>query len=65
MGLMLPEGEYYTVAGFVLEVLGHIPSEGEAFTYEQLQIEVERMNGHKIESINVTIVPKPSSEAED
>jgi magnesium and cobalt exporter, CNNM family len=64
MALNLPEGDYNTVAGFVLEVLGHIPMEGEEFSYGPLQIEVERMNDHKIESINVTIVRKPAAEVE-
>jgi putative hemolysin len=37
MGLELPEGDYETVAGFVLELLGRIPGEGEQLRYKGLK----------------------------
>ncbi len=60
MELGLPDGPYDTVAGFVLEILGHIPREGEYFNHGALRVEVERMNRHKIETIRLA---KPDSEA--
>ena len=33
LALELPDGEYETVAGFVLSILGHIPREGEQLKY--------------------------------
>lgn len=53
MGLGLPEGEYHTVAGFILEQLGHIPKEGEMLTYRDLEIKVRRMSGVRIETVDV------------
>ena len=54
MGLGLPEGEdYETVAGFVLELLGHIPKEGERLKYKKLRIVITEMKGMKIEKIRV------------
>ncbi len=54
LGLNLPEGDYETVAGFVLSRLGHIPREGEQFTHNGLGISVTRVLGHKVEEVTVT-----------
>ncbi len=52
--LELPEGDYETVAGFVLSHLGHIPYEGEQFTYNGLRIAVTKVLGRKVEEVTVT-----------
>jgi len=52
--LALPEGDYETVAGFVLSHLGHIPKEGEQFTYNGLRVAVTKVLGHKVEEVTVT-----------
>lgn len=52
--LNLPEGDYETVAGFVLSHLGHIPYEGEQFTYDGLRIAVTKVLGRKVEEVTVT-----------
>ena len=54
MGLELPEGDYETVAGFVLHLLGHIPRQGERLRYKGLKLEITRMRGMKIEEILLT-----------
>ena len=54
MGLGIPEGEYETVAGFVLHLLGHIPRQGEQMRYRGLKLVVTRMRGMKIEEVLVT-----------
>jgi putative hemolysin len=54
MNLALPEGDYETVAGFVLKVLGHIPTTGEHLRYKDLKLEITRMEGLKIEEIVIT-----------
>ena len=54
MGLQLPEGEYETVAGFVLYLLGHIPKQGQKLKYKGLRIVITEMRGLKIEKIRVT-----------
>lgn len=55
MGLGLPEGDdYETVAGFVLDLLGHIPREGERLKYKGLKIVITEMRGMKIEKIRLT-----------
>jgi putative hemolysin len=54
MRLGLPEGDYDTVAGFLLKLLGHIPKTGEQIKYKDLKLVVTRMSGFKIEEILVT-----------
>jgi putative hemolysin len=53
MDLGLPEGEYETVAGFVLHLLGRIPKQGEQLKFRSLKIVITRMRGNKIEEILV------------
>ncbi|HEY82396.1 MAG TPA: HlyC/CorC family transporter [Dehalococcoidia bacterium] len=54
MGLELPEGDYETVAGFVLHLLGHIPRPNEQLRYKNLKLVITEMRGHKIEKILLT-----------
>ncbi|MFC1962166.1 hemolysin family protein [Chloroflexota bacterium] len=54
MELGLPEGDYETVAGFVLSLLGHIPKTNEQLRYKGLKIVITEMRGLKIEKILVT-----------
>jgi putative hemolysin len=54
LGLELPPGEYETVAGFVLSLLGHIPKEGEQVRHENFKLVVTRMRGMRIEKLRVT-----------
>lgn len=49
--LGLPEGDYETVAGFILNALGHIPKEGEQLKYADITITVTEMKGVKIEKV--------------
>jgi putative hemolysin len=54
MGLNLPEGEYETVAGFILDLLGRIPKQGQQLKYKKLKLVITEMRGRKIEKILLT-----------
>ena len=54
MGLEIPEGDYETVAGFVLHLLGRIPRQGEQLRYRSLKLVITKMRGMKIEEILLT-----------
>ena len=54
LGIALPEGDFETIAGFVLDILGRIPQEHEQFEYKNLRFEIVRMQDLKIETIKVT-----------
>jgi putative hemolysin len=54
LDLELPEGDYETVAGFILHLMGHIPKQGKQLKYKGLKIVITKMKGHKIEEILLT-----------
>ncbi|MFH1647436.1 MAG: hemolysin family protein [Chloroflexota bacterium] len=55
MELNLPDSEdYETVAGFILNLLGHIPRRNEQLRYKGLKIVITEMKGQKIEKILLT-----------
>ena len=54
MELELPEGDYETVAGFTLHLLGHIPRQGEQLRYKGMKLVITKMRGVKIEEILLT-----------
>jgi putative hemolysin len=53
LAIELPEGEYETVAGFVLSETGHIPTPGEQLRYQDLRLTVVEMAGVKIETVRI------------
>ena len=61
LGMNLPEGDYQTLAGFILEHLSHIPQEGEAFRYGNMRIEVKEMWGVKIQRVEVQLLEQQSN----
>ncbi len=54
MELDLPEGDYETVAGFILCLLGHIPKQNEQLRYRGLRLVITEMRGRKIEKVRLT-----------
>jgi putative hemolysin len=54
LGLGLPNGQYETVAGFILSLLGHIPTEGEQIIHDNLRLVVAEMEGVKIEKVLIS-----------
>lgn len=54
MSLDLPPGDYETVAGFVLDLLGRIPREGEQIKYKDMKLVITEMQGVKIANIRLT-----------
>ena len=54
MALGIPEGEYETMAGFILHLLHRIPKQGEQIKYKDLKFVITRMTGVKIEEVLVT-----------
>ncbi len=66
MALGLPEGEYETVAGFILHLMQRIPKQGEQLRYKDLKLVITRMRGVKIEEVLVTrekIIGEPQKTA--
>lgn len=55
LGLTLPLEDYDTIGGFVFNLFGQLPHEGEAVIYDQVKFEVLRMKGTRIMDLLVTI----------
>lgn len=54
LGFDLPDDrDYQTAAGFVLEMLRHLPETGETFTYGRWTFEVVDMDGRKVDKLLV------------
>jgi putative hemolysin len=64
MGLDLPEGDYETMAGFVLHLLGRIPKQSDQLKYKGLKLVITKMRGMKVEEVLLTkeSIPKASKE---
>lgn len=58
-GLVLPEGEYETLAGFALDRLGRIPEEGDRFDWNGWVFVVDAMERRRIAKL--TLVPPPGA----
>lgn len=43
-----------TVSGWIMEMAGRIPKEGEVFTYQDLQAEVVKMKERRVEQVKIT-----------
>jgi CBS domain containing-hemolysin-like protein len=57
-GIRIPEGDVYdTVGGFIMSVLERIPAAGDTLELEDGSIEVQRMDGRRVE--RVRFIPKP------
>lgn len=69
VGTKLPEGDYDTLGGFVISLLGYLPSESDpepaVAEYDNLRFTVLNFEDRRIGEIKVEILPKEESEDED
>lgn len=49
------EFEFVTVSGWVMELAGRIPVQGECFSYENLEITVERMEEKRVKQVRIMV----------
>jgi CBS domain containing-hemolysin-like protein len=53
VGIRLPEGEYETVGGFVMDRLGRIPRRGDRLEFEGWVLRVRRMEGRRVAEVEL------------
>ncbi len=53
LGIELPDGDYTTVAGLVLEQLGRFPDPGETITVDAWDIEIRDVERHSITTVSI------------
>lgn len=46
--------DHDTIAGFVMQQLGHVPDEGEEFSYENLHVKINEMDRNRIMRLTIT-----------
>lgn len=56
------DGDYQTLAGFVLARLGKIPAAGDSFVWRRFGFEVTRMDGNRIAEVRVSDAGGPGGE---
>ncbi len=63
-GIRIPEGDVYdTVGGFIMSVLERIPVVGDRIETEDGTIEVQRMDGRRVDRVRFTPTPMPHDAA--
>jgi CBS domain containing-hemolysin-like protein len=62
VGLELPDGDYETLAGYLLDQLGHIPVVGEEVSADGWTFTVVAMDRRRIETVQVVRPPTPPAE---
>lgn len=63
LGIAIPEGEYVTVAGFVLDLAGEIPAPGATYQYGRWTFRVQTVERRRISQL--VIEHHPEAEADD
>jgi CBS domain containing-hemolysin-like protein len=61
-GLEIPDGDYETLAGFLLSLLGQIPERGDHVSYDSWEFKVVEMDGRRIDRV---LVVAPGQDATD
>jgi CBS domain containing-hemolysin-like protein len=63
-GIRIPEGDVYdTVGGYIMSVLERIPVVGDSVEIEDGAIEVQRMEGRRVDRVRFTPTPMPHDDA--
>ena len=67
LDIEIPEGDYDTLSGYLIEELGYIPQEKDRPTVESDQAiyKVEKVEDMRIAKVKATIKPKPVEEELD
>lgn len=59
-GWNLPEDNAVTMAGLMMDVLGHLPAQGESTIINNLRLVVSNKRGHRIERMTIAQLPDPA-----
>jgi CBS domain containing-hemolysin-like protein len=58
----LPEGDWDSVGGLMLDLLGHVPSEGESVDFDGHRLIAERVQGRRIGRVRITTTEHAAAE---
>lgn len=57
-GLDLPEGDWDTIGGFLYNLLGHVPVEGEAADFDSHRLVAQKVEGRRISQVLIGTLPE-------
>ena len=63
-GIVLPEGPYETVAGYIVHQLGHVPGVGETARVDGYLLTVIDLDGRRIARVRLSAQPATEPAAE-
>ena len=61
----LPEGEYDSLGGLILHLLGRLPEAGERVTWRNLEFTVEAVSENRVERVRIVRTPEEPKSQED
>ena len=62
VGAQIPEGEYETVGGFLMDQLGRVPKHGDVVSGDAYAMSVRRMDGRRVREVELKVGPsQPTS----
>jgi CBS domain containing-hemolysin-like protein len=64
-GFAMPEGDYETLAGFLLDVLERIPEQGEHIAYGSWEFKVVEMDGKRVARVLIASPSEAATEVDD
>jgi putative hemolysin len=64
-GVNLPEGDFDSVGGFVLDQLGRLPTAGETVVWRSLALTVEEVGGNRIQRLRIVHSPGEGIDEEE
>lgn len=65
LNIQLPKGDFESVGGFIIDLLGRIPDVNEKISFEDLEIIIKKANQRRIDNILVKIKAHPSTSKEE
>ncbi len=65
LNIKFPEGDFESVGGFIIHLLGKIPKIGEKTSFENFDITIQKGDQRKIEKVLITPKGESGSESED
>ena len=65
LGLGIPEGDYQTLAGFILDRMGRIPDVGDVLEFGDLRFTVRNMERVRIEEVELRRLNSPTATNRD
>jgi len=65
LNIQLPKGDFESVGGFIIDLLGRIPDVNEKISFENLEIIIKKAGQRRIDNILVKIKAPPSTSKEE